>query len=82
MANRDTSPLQPVQNVNPIKALVHAGIVQGVSTPFLTLIVMLINRNSGIMGDLVNRPAMNVLGWLATAAMFAATIGLLFTLLR
>ena len=68
--------------INPIKALVYAGVVQGVSTPFLTLIVMLINRNRRIMGDLVNRPAMNALGWLTTGVMFAASIGLLVTLFK
>ena len=30
----------------------------------------------------VNTRAMNILGWLTTAAMFAATIGLLITLLK
>jgi Mn2+/Fe2+ NRAMP family transporter len=68
--------------VNPIKALVYAGIVQGVSTPFLTLIIMLINSNRRIMGELVNRPIMNALGWLTTAAMFAATVGLLLAFLK
>jgi Mn2+/Fe2+ NRAMP family transporter len=63
-----------------MKALVFAGIVQGFSTPFLMLIVMLITNNRRIMGQWVNTRAMNVLGWLTTAAMFAATIGLVVTL--
>jgi Mn2+/Fe2+ NRAMP family transporter len=66
--------------INPMKALVFAGIVQGFSTPFLMLIVMLITNNRRIMGQWVNTRAMNVLGWLTTAAMFAATIGLVVTL--
>jgi Mn2+/Fe2+ NRAMP family transporter len=68
--------------VNPIKALVYAGIVQGFTTPFLTLIVMRITNNREIMGGWVNRRPMNVLGWLTTAAMFAAAIGLVVTWLR
>jgi Mn2+/Fe2+ NRAMP family transporter len=65
--------------VNPMKALVYAGIVQGFSTPFLTLSIMLVTNDKNVMGRWVNRPATNVLGWLTTGAMFAATIGLVLT---
>jgi Mn2+/Fe2+ NRAMP family transporter len=65
-----------------MKALIFSGIVQGVSTPFLMLMVMLITNNRKIMGRWVNTRAMNILGWLTTAAMFAATIGLVITLLK
>jgi Mn2+/Fe2+ NRAMP family transporter len=68
--------------INPMKALVFAGIVQGFSTPFLMLLVMLITNNRRIMGRWVNTPAMNVLGWLTTAAMFATSIGLVVTMLK
>ena len=66
--------------INPMKALVYAGIVQGFSTPFLMLLVMLITNNRKIMGKWVNGRAMNILGWITTAAMFAAAIGLIATL--
>lgn len=68
--------------INPMKALVFAGIVQGFSTPFLMLLVMRITNNRRIMGRWINTRAMNVLGWLTTAAMFAATIGLVVTMLK
>jgi NRAMP (natural resistance-associated macrophage protein)-like metal ion transporter len=68
--------------LNPMKALVYAGIAQGFSTPFLMLIVMLITNNKRIMRQWTNRPAINVLGWLTTLAMFAATTGLVLTLLK
>jgi Mn2+/Fe2+ NRAMP family transporter len=68
--------------INPMKALVFAGIVQGFSTPFLMLALMLITNNKKIMGRWLNTPAMNVLGWLTTAAMFAAAIGLVWTWVR
>jgi Mn2+/Fe2+ NRAMP family transporter len=67
---------------NPMKALVFAGVVQGFSTPFLMLMVMLVTNNRSIMGRWVNTRAMNILGWLTTAAMFAATIGLVVTILK
>ena len=66
-------------HINPMKALVYAGIVQGISTPFLTLMIMLINNNREIMGGWVNERGMNVLGWLTTIAMFLVGIGLLVT---
>src|SRR5216684_4133372 len=60
--------------INPIKALVFAGIVQGFSTPFLMLMIMLITNNRAIMGKWVNGRAINILGWITTAAIFAAAI--------
>ena len=65
--------------INPIKALVWAGIVQGFSTPFLMLLIMLITNNRKIMGRWTNTRAMNILGWATTVAIFAAMIGLIVT---
>jgi len=62
--------------LNPIKALVWAGIVQGLSTPFLMLLLMRMTNNRRIMGRWVNTRALNILGWLTTAAISAAAIAL------
>ena len=64
---------------NPMKALVFSGIVQGFSTPPLLLLIMLMTNNRKIMGKRKNSLGMNVLGWVTTAAIFAATIGLVTT---
>jgi Mn2+/Fe2+ NRAMP family transporter len=64
---------------NPMKALVFSGIVQGFSTPPLLLLIMLITNNRKIMGKRKNSLGMNILGWVTTAAIFAATIGLVAT---
>lgn len=64
---------------NPMKALVWSGIVQGFSTPPLLLLIMLITNNRRIMGDKVNTPMMNALGWVTTAAIFCASAGLVAT---
>ncbi|PSJ58771.1 NRAMP family divalent metal transporter [Kumtagia ephedrae] len=64
---------------NPMKALVWSGIVQGFSTPPLLLLIMLMTNNRRIMGDQVNGIGTNVLGWVTTAAIFSATIGLVAT---
>jgi Mn2+/Fe2+ NRAMP family transporter len=68
--------------INPMRALVFAGIVQGFSTPFLMLVLMLITNDRKIMGRWGNSVGMNVLGWLTTLAMFAAAIGLVWTWVR
>jgi Mn2+/Fe2+ NRAMP family transporter len=68
--------------LNPMKALVWAGVVQGFSTPFLMLLVMRMTNSRRIMGRWVNTRALNVLGWLTTAAIFAATTGLVICWLK
>jgi NRAMP (natural resistance-associated macrophage protein)-like metal ion transporter len=65
--------------VNPMKALVWSGIVQGFSTPPLLLLIMLMTNSRAIMGSRVNSRKLNVLGWLTTAVIWAATLGLVWT---
>jgi Mn2+/Fe2+ NRAMP family transporter len=65
--------------INPMKALVWAGIVQGFSTPPLMLLIMLLSNNRSIMGKQTNARSMNILGWVTTLVIFAATIGLVST---
>lgn len=62
--------------INPMKALVVAGIVQGFSTPPLMLLIMIMTNNRKIMGDRVNGRGINILGWVTTGAIFAASAGL------
>jgi len=64
---------------NPMKALVFSGIVQGFSTPPLLLLIMLMTNNRKIMGERVNTLWLNVLGWITTIAIFAASVGLVVT---
>ena len=42
----------------------------------------MVTNKPKIMGRWVNTRAMNILGWLTMAAMFAATIGLMITLVK
>jgi len=65
--------------VNPMKALVFAGIVQGFSTPPLMLLIMRMTSNPAIMGRATNGAALNALGWATTTAVFAATAALIAT---
>ena len=59
--------------INPMRGLVLAGIVQGFSTPPLMLLIMAMTNRRSIMGDKVNGRAINVLGWITTAVIFAAS---------
>ena len=65
--------------INPMKALVWAGIVQGFSTPPLMLLLMLLTGSRRVMGDRVNSRGLAVLGWATTLATFGATVGLVVT---
>ena len=68
--------------INPMRALVLAGIVQGFSTPLLMLLIMLMTNRPSIMGDKVNGRVINLLGWITTALIFAASIGLIWSYLH
>lgn len=65
--------------LNPMKALVWAGIVQGVSTPPLLLLILLMTNNRQIMGEWVNRRATNILAGVTLAAILAASLALVLT---
>lgn len=66
--------------INPMKALVWSGIIQGFSTPPLLLLIMLMTNKPEIMGDKVNSLGMNVLGYATVVAIFAASAGLVISL--
>jgi NRAMP (natural resistance-associated macrophage protein)-like metal ion transporter len=62
--------------INPIDALFWTAVLNGFVAPPLLLLIMLVANNGRIMGDRVNGLGLNILGWLATAAMFIAAIAL------
>jgi NRAMP (natural resistance-associated macrophage protein)-like metal ion transporter len=65
--------------LNPMHFLVWSGVVQGFSTPPLMLLIMLMTNDRRVMGERVNGRTINILGWLTTAAIFAASLGLVIT---
>jgi Mn2+/Fe2+ NRAMP family transporter len=62
--------------INPMKALVLAGIVQGFSTPPLMLLIMQISGRASIMGDKTNGKLARAVGWATTVLLFAASVSL------
>jgi Mn2+/Fe2+ NRAMP family transporter len=62
--------------VNPMKALIYSGIVQGLSTPLLLLLILLMTSSRKLMGDEVNSAGMSALGWATLIATFLPAAGL------
>jgi Mn2+/Fe2+ NRAMP family transporter len=65
--------------INPIDALFWTAIINGFLTPPLLILLMLISNNRTIMGNRVNGPGLNMVGWVTTAVMSGAAIALLLT---
>ena len=65
--------------INPMSALFWTAVINGVISPPLLVIIMLVSNNKKVMGERVNNLGTNIMGWLATAVMFAAAIGMVLT---
>lgn len=65
--------------INPISALFWTAVINGLVSPPLLVLIMLVSNNKKVMGDKVNGPGTNILGWVAAVVMFAAAIGMLVT---
>jgi Mn2+/Fe2+ NRAMP family transporter len=59
--------------LNPMRALVWSGIVQGFSVPPLLLIMMLLTNDHRVLGEHRNSLLLNVTGWITTIVTFAAS---------
>jgi Mn2+/Fe2+ NRAMP family transporter len=67
--------------INPIKALVFAGIVQGFSTPVLLFMIMRLTNNPRVIGEQRNSRLLNICGWITTAAVSTAAVALVISIL-
>ena len=65
--------------INPIRALYYTAIINGLVSPPLLLMLMLITNNRRIMGNRVNGRLSNTIGWLTTLAMTVAAAALLLS---
>jgi NRAMP (natural resistance-associated macrophage protein)-like metal ion transporter len=66
--------------ISPIQGLLYTSILYGLTAPVIILIVLHISNNRKIMGDNVNKPWSNILGWLTFILMFAAAVALIYFL--
>ena len=69
----------PFTGVKPIDALFFTSVLNGVAAPFLLVVIMLVARNTKVMGQQTIGPVLTVLGWTVTIAMFVALLGLAMT---
>ncbi|MDR3616707.1 MAG: divalent metal cation transporter [Candidatus Obscuribacterales bacterium] len=65
--------------INPFVALYWAAVFNGLLAAPLLVLIMCIANNREVMGRHTNGFLTNVLGWSATAIMFAAIVGMCFT---
>jgi len=65
--------------INPISALFWTAVINGFLAPPILVVVMLIANNKAVLGREVNGRATNIMGWITTAAMFAAAVALVLT---
>ena len=65
--------------INPISALFWTAVINGLLSPPLLVLIMLVSNNPKVMGEHTNGPLLNALGWAAAAVMAAAAAGMILT---
>jgi NRAMP (natural resistance-associated macrophage protein)-like metal ion transporter len=68
--------------LNPIRALFWSAVINGVVSVPLMVVTMRMAANRKVMGEFTLPPYMRVMGWVATAVMLAASIGLFSSFAR
>ncbi|MDB6138574.1 MAG: natural resistance-associated macrophage protein [Verrucomicrobiaceae bacterium] len=64
--------------LDPIKALFWTSVINGVIAVPLMVVMMFMATNPKVMGRFTLSPGLRLIGWLASALMLAASLGLLF----
>lgn len=67
--------------IEPMRALFWSAVINGVVAVPIMVMLMLLASDAKVMEQFIIGPALKVLGWLATAAMAAAVIGMVVTAL-
>jgi len=65
-----------ISSIDPIKALFYSQVLDGLIAPFLIVLMLLMTSSRKVMGDFVNGPVTNVIGWGAAAVMLLADLAL------
>jgi Mn2+/Fe2+ NRAMP family transporter len=65
-----------VSSIDPVKALFYSQVLNGLISPVLIVLILLLTSSRKVMGDFVNRPLSNVFGWAAAVVMLLADIAL------
>jgi Mn2+/Fe2+ NRAMP family transporter len=64
--------------ITPIQSLIYTAILYGLTAPVLIAIILHISNNKKIMGENVNGPITNLLGFLALIVMTLAAVTLIY----
>jgi len=67
-------------DIDPIKALIGAAVINGVTAVPIMAVMMLLAVKPDVMGELTVSRRLLVLGWIATAVMAAAVVAMFATL--
>ena len=65
--------------LDPIKALFWSAVINGVAAVPIMIMIMIMASRSRVMGQFTLKPLLMVLGWLATAVMALAAVGMIAT---
>jgi NRAMP (natural resistance-associated macrophage protein)-like metal ion transporter len=68
--------------LNPIKALFWSAVLNGVVAVPAMILMMLLTQKKKVMGEFTLPPYLRVCGWIATAVMLVASLGMFLTLRR
>ncbi len=66
-------------HLDAVKMLFYSAVVNGLLTPPLILLVILLTSDPKVMGARVNSPALRYFGWITFVVMLAAAVGMLVT---
>jgi len=66
--------------IDPIKALFWSAVINGVAAVPIMIMIMLVSANKRVMGDFALSRGLKGLGWIATAVMAAAAVGMFATM--
>jgi len=66
-------------HIDPVQALFWAAILNGIVAAPLMAVIMAMASSRKVMGKLVIPPYLKTMGWIATAVMFCACIGVIWT---
>jgi NRAMP (natural resistance-associated macrophage protein)-like metal ion transporter len=69
-------------HLNPIKALFWSAVLNGVVAVPVMVMMMLLTSRKKVMGQFTLPPYLRICGWIATAVMLAASLGMFLTLRR
>ena len=66
--------------IDPIKALFWSAVINGVVAVPVMVMVMLLASRRAVMGEFALPMALKIIGWLATAVMAVASVGMFATM--